>query len=235
MMQPPAMPPKMRLGELLVTAGVVSPSQLESALADQKKWGGRLGKIIVDLGFLDEETMVLALSRQLRIPSIDLNTTTLAPDVTQFLSVDLCERYGVVPIWGDEQRRLVKIATSDPTNRDSLAEISRWSGYKVEPVVASITGIEQAIRRLYYGEEPKQPAPQPRSATPVATPSAPNTQVNQGGFIAGRTLDPALAETLARMERMLTGEVRALRTLVEMLIDKGLIDRDEYVRRVRGR
>lgn len=217
------MKPKMRLGELLVTAGVVTQAQLDAALAEQRKWGGRLGKIIVDLGLLDEETMVLALSRQLSIPSIDLNTTTLPGNVTQFLSVDLCERYGVIPIWGDENRRQVKLATSDPTNHEALREISRWSGYRVEPIVASMTGIDRAIRRLYYGEDPRTPPAPPPAA------QAPQTHGNAA------PADPALAETLARMEKMLTGEVRALRTLVEMLIDEGVIDRDEYVRRVRVR
>ena len=76
-----------------------------------------------------------------------------------------------------------------------------------------------------------------QQATPAPQPAAPAAPVSVAAQPTGQAqaADPALAETLARMERMLTGEVRALRTLVEMLVDKGLIDREEYVRRVRGK
>ena len=57
-------PPKKRLGEILIDAGVLDENQLRSALSQQRRWGGRLGKTLLELGFVDERTMVLALSRQ---------------------------------------------------------------------------------------------------------------------------------------------------------------------------
>src|SRR5690348_12039602 len=94
-----------KLGELLVAAGVIDETRLHAALAEQQRWGGRLGRLLVDLGYVREDLLVKALSHQLQLPSINLAKTPPAQGVTQHVSVFLCERYGVFPLGFDPERR----------------------------------------------------------------------------------------------------------------------------------
>ncbi len=227
----------MRLGELLVAAGILGETQLKAALSEQQKWGGKLGRILVDMGFVSEDLMVKALSKQLGIPSIDLDRATLPQNVTQYLGVQFCERYGVFPVGRDDDRKILKLATADPTNYEALDEVAFRTGAKVEPVVAAPSAIDRAIRRYYYGER----------TTPSDTldPAAyglrdghqfdlDHTPAHGVMVAAGRDgASPELVEALGKLERTLAAEVRALRSLVELLVENGVIRREDFLAKLR--
>ena len=63
---------KIRLGDLLIESKLISQAQLEQALADQKTSGQKLGKVLIDNGYVTEEQMLEMLSQQLKIPFVDL-------------------------------------------------------------------------------------------------------------------------------------------------------------------
>ncbi|MBL8954121.1 MAG: general secretion pathway protein GspE [Myxococcaceae bacterium] len=239
-------------------AGVLDASQLQGALAEQKKWGGRLGRTLVEMGFVDEDSMVRALSRQLKLPVVDLDTLRLPPTVTQILTVGVCERYGVFPLGVDLKQKQVQLATSDPTNVAALNELTFKTGYKVQTAVATGSSIDRAIRRMYYGEQTqasKTATPQrfgvqeptfgedeisgvkQRPVPPVATvpPAPPPVRAADPMAeieAAAREAEIArLKDRVAALEKQTTGQVRALRALVELLVESGLIARDEYLQK----
>jgi type IV pilus assembly protein PilB len=239
-----------RLGELLIEAGVLDPTQLSAALAEQKKWGGKLGRTLVEMGFVDEDSMVRALSRQLKLPVVDLDNTKLPPTVTQILTVDLCERYGVFPLGVDQKGKQVQLATSDPTNVDALNDITFKTGYKVQTAVATGSSIDRAVRRMYYGEQTKAS----RTATPqrfgVQEPTFGAEEISEvkpapkrSAPKAARTMDPMaeieaaareaeiarLKDRIVELEKRSEAQVHALRALVELLVESGLVSRDEYL------
>lgn len=219
---------KIRLGELLIAAGVIDETKLKAALAEQKKWGGKLGRTLVDMGFLTEELMVRALARQLGLPKLDPAEDPLPPGVTTLLGVQFCERYGVMPVAGDAEKKIVHLATSDPTNFQALDEIAFHTGMRVEPVVSAPSSIDKAIRKYYYGEEIR--------AQKTATPADLGIQEQQVELAPAPPAPPAAPSAdLERIETLLSGQVRALRALVETLIENGLISREEYLAKVRGR
>ncbi len=239
---------KKRLGEILSDARLVTGVQLEAALSEQRKWGGKLGRTLVEMGFVDENSMTLALSRQLQIPQVDLDCLELPAGVLGFLRVDIAERYGVFPIAGDRGLKTVTLATSDPTNVEALQELSVFTGLRVQMAVASGSSIDRAIRRHYYGENTvatntatpgqlgvSEPVFDPQQLV-TAQPAAPQ------GPESARPASPDLAreivalnQRMTELERVVSGQVRALRGLVEILLDKGVITREEYVARVRTR
>lgn len=248
-----------RLGELLIEAAVLDPTQLQAALQEQKKWGGKLGRTLVEMGFVDEDSMVRALSRQLKLPVVDLDTVNLPATVTQILTVDLCERYGVFPLGIDVRGKQIQLATSDPTNADAINDIIFKTGMKVQTAVATGSSIDRAVRRMYYGEsttasktttpqklglaeptfgeeEISGVRPKPRASAPK--PSAPGSKKG-GGLdpiqeieIAAREAEIArMKDRLAQLEKQSAGQVRALRALVELLVQSGLVSRDEYLQK----
>jgi type IV pilus assembly protein PilB len=248
-----------RLGDLLIEAGLLDAQKLQAALNEQRKWGGRLGRTVIDMGFVTETAMSEVLAHQLSLPVIDLDTAPLDSSVTANLRLDLCERYGVFPLEKDAQARTLRLATSDPTNFEALQAIEFATNLKVLPVVATASSIERAVRRHYFGEDVKQPAATIRPEAMVTNettyeldallgavpqPSAPPRPAP----LPGRPPPPAGADTTAEaalrrevnvlrekvdaLEEQSASQVRALRVLLELLIEAGLVTRDEYLERL---
>ena len=69
-----------RIGEMLLTQGNVNPEQLQQALDEQRRTGELLGRILVRLGYLDEDVLLRTLGEQLGIPVVSLNDRTVDPE-----------------------------------------------------------------------------------------------------------------------------------------------------------
>jgi type IV pilus assembly protein PilB len=242
---------KRRLGEILMDAGVVDELQLKAALAEQRKWGGKLGRTLVEMGFVDEESMVLALSRQLNLPLVHLDRMNLPPEIVQLLRVDIAERYGVFPLSGDRKQKVLQIATSDPTNVEALQELSFNTGLHIQVSVSTASGIDRAIRRLYYGESTVASlAATPQSmgltentydpdlmqgpsAPAVAAPLRNGASASANAELTAKVAE--LSEQVAALEKLTSNQVRALRGMLELMVEKGVLTREEYLAKVRSR
>jgi type IV pilus assembly protein PilB len=239
-----------RLGELLIEAGALDESRLLAALAEQRKWGGKLGRLLVEMGFTDEPTMVRVLAQQLNLPTVDLDRATLPERIVDQLRLDLAERYGVFPLVVDASSRSLKLATSDPTNIDALQELAFATNLRLEPVVTTASAIDRAIRKYYFGDTkvaapPSAPASQPSvsetlhqldellgtepTAPPPSTPRAPS--VPPSSLQHEVTL---LREQVSSLEQTLVNQVRATRAMLELLLEAGLLGRDEYLAKLGG-
>lgn len=152
MAQPPpaANGARMKLGELLLRDGLVSPDQLQRALDEQRAYGGRLGRHLVDLGFLSEAVLLDALGRQLRIPRVDLDAPgALHLEAARYCRADLAEQWGFCPLTFDPKRNVLTVAVSDPEPQ-LLADIEGFLAMRVEPRVAPAEQIDRALRRLFH-------------------------------------------------------------------------------------
>lgn len=227
-----------------MAAGLIDETRLSAALSEQRKWGGKLGRTLVEMGFVQEDAMVHALSQQLQLPSVDLDRADLPASLAQLLRVDMAERYGVFPLAHDPKHHTLTVASSDPTNVEALQELTFRTNQRILTVVATSSAIDRAIRRAYYGESTTAS----RTATPQSLGlSEPNFELEAARTFAGTAaadvgntaeLERRIAAVTQRVEsteKLLTGQLRAMRTLLELLVEKGLISRDEYVARVRGR
>lgn len=223
--------PQPRFGELLLRAGVITEAQLEAALAEQRAWGGKLGRILIDQGAVDERTMCLSLSRQLGLPCVDLAAAGLPASVTELLSIQVCERLGVMPLGLDAGRRVLRVATADPTNSSAIEELKQLTGMSVEAAVATATDIDTAVRHYYYGEQQPQVAIPGFSAfEPQRAPPKPPQQT----AAAPASAEPALVLRVSQLEELAARQARALRVLVEMLVETRQLDREAFQRRARG-
>jgi type IV pilus assembly protein PilB len=191
-----ARPPRgPRLGDLLVQAGAITAAQLERALKEQLAWGGRLGQVLLSLGFTDEVRIATAIARQLGLPAVDLDRAQLPPNVTQLLPLELAERYGLMPLGAKPVEGRLLVACFDPTDAGAQAAAAKATGLVPQGHVATATSIDRAIRRYYYGD-----------ASP--TPSDARFTVTRN------TMDPAV---LTRNERDLATRVTELEQRVEEL------------------
>jgi type IV pilus assembly protein PilB len=137
-----------KLGELLVRSGRINPTQLNEALALQKEHGGRVGTNLVKLGYLTEKQLVESLSQHFKVPSVDLTGVDIDEAVLKIIPADLARKYTILPV--TKTGATITVAMIDPTNVFAMDDVKFMTGYRVEPVVASETGIRAAIDR-YYG------------------------------------------------------------------------------------
>ena len=136
-----------RIGELLVKEGIIKQEQLTSALAEQKKTKGRLGSCLVRLGFVTDEDVTTFLSRQYGVPSINLTYFEVDTSVIKLVPEETARRYEVLPL--SRVASSLTIAMVDPTNVFAMDDIKFMTGFNIEPVVASETAIQEALKKFY--------------------------------------------------------------------------------------
>jgi type IV pilus assembly protein PilB len=140
-----------RVGRLLVSSKLLTEDQLQKALVTQKKEGGRFGKVLIQLGFIDEIQIARFFSRQWGVPLVDLTKIDIDPLVIKLISVDMIRKHLVLPI-----KRLgttVSLAMIDPTDVFAIEDIKFITGYNVEPIIATETALFEKIEK-YYGKAP---------------------------------------------------------------------------------
>jgi hypothetical protein len=233
---------RIKIGDLLVKAGAITELQLKAALAEQQQWGGKLGDILVRMEFLTEEVLVRALSKQTGIARADL-TGEADRGALAVVPADTAEEFGLVPVGLKDQGRTLVVAMSDPLNISATDHlVSLTGGRKIETKLAGASAIRHAISRWYRGEEllrddGEQPSMRivnnagnavlgfdPRRAKPAASKSAPQP--------AARSRESAV-DVLRGVEETQRRSVAALKAMVELLIEKGVFSRDEYLARVK--
>ncbi|HLF86218.1 MAG TPA: type IV-A pilus assembly ATPase PilB [Nitrospiria bacterium] len=136
-----------KLGKLLVGASLLTDEQLEKASLAQKKDGGRLGSIIVKLGYLDEGSLIRFLSQRYSIPSIDLNKYEIDPSIIKLVPQEVVQKHHVIPV--KRAGSTLSLAMIDPSDVLAIDDIKFMTGYDIEPMVASEASIITAINRFY--------------------------------------------------------------------------------------
>lgn len=168
----------LKLGQLLITRGLLHPDHLSAALAEQQEVGARLGMILVRRGFVDEETLIRTLAGQLKLPVARIRGKRVGPEVIEFVPVELAEKHRCLPLFFKQEGagRVLFVAMEDPSDAEALAEISRASGHDVRAVLVGPTELEEAIQRHYHwtamtGESPEWSPAAPRGGSDGETPS----------------------------------------------------------------
>jgi type IV pilus assembly protein PilB len=136
-----------KLGKLLVTARLITEEQLQKALLTQKKEGGRLGTVLVKLGYMEEEKLLNFLSQQYSIPFVDLLKTTIDPAVIKLVPPDVVQKYQAIPV--KRSGAVLSLAMVDPTDIFAIDDIKFMTGYDVEPMVASEGAVNAALSKYY--------------------------------------------------------------------------------------
>ena len=241
---------QIKLGELLIKANVLQESQLKAALAEQAKWGGKLGEILVRMSFVSEDILVRALSKQLAIPAVNLEAVKeIPPHVLNKVPLQTARDFAVLPLQLRDEGKTLVVAISDPLNVRQLDELRAVTRCRIVPNVAGRTAIARAMARFYddQGElaeadthfkvvdaqgrtvvkNMNAPAEAP-ARTPAPMPSTPSREMPA---VRGGNGSPV--ELLRSVEEVQRKEVAALKAMVELLIEKGVFTRDEYLAKVK--
>ncbi len=170
--------PRERLGEMLLSVGLITQAQLDEALLAQQRSHLPLGKQLVALGAVNEACLVQVLSNQLSIPRVSLERVVFSADLLARIPAELADRYSVLPIYVRRVRgrgATLYIAMDDPTNEAALEEIAEAASMAVRPMIAPPSEIRRTIEQRYFG------APTPSIAPGEEAPRLPVTSARRAG------------------------------------------------------
>jgi len=140
---------EMKLGEMLIHEGKITPAQLEEALKLQVIFGGRLGTNLIEMGILEEDEIARLLSKKLKVPYLDPpdHLMKIPAEIIQLIPRDIAEKYQVIP-FRKENRRLT-LVMADPSNLKSIDEIAFRTGFIIQPAVTPELRLSMALEKHY--------------------------------------------------------------------------------------
>jgi len=138
-----------RLGEILIDRKLITTEDLDRALELQKERGEKIGKVLVDLGFVAARDVLAALSDQLGVPVVTFDDRPATSPETEKLPPRFLRQFRCLPVALHDHT--VSLAMADPLDFETIAAVRNVTGLNVEPALAGEQEILDAINR-YYGE-----------------------------------------------------------------------------------
>lgn len=208
--------------DVLIEAGLLDETRLRYVRRYARHNGVCLARAVVEHAGITDEILASTLATRLRLPRVDLAHETVDEDAIREVPYDLADGRRLLPLVIDRAgpRRTIRVAMADPLDFDATEEIEMSTGCTVEPLVGRVGEIGDAVMRYYRGVItkmiPRRPifGSQLATATPAAGKAEPTTQRHH------QVADEAPPDL----------EVRAL---VNVLVERGLIERDAWLEAVR--
>lgn len=242
---------KKKLGEMLLEAGLIDEDQLNSALAYQREWGGKLGSILMKRGRVRDADLVAVIEKQTGTRSVAFDAMKpLSPELKKLVPLEVAQKFEFFPLKFDG--RMLEIATTDPTDLKAMDDIGFKIGVRVKAFVAHEEDIQDAIS-LHYGLEPGSdvlrrrkagqhvPAPSERGGDQfelVRNPSheavhaQPQTQRDREPV---RTEDPAPGKSPdSSVASIVDFQQHIIDSLIDLLMEKNVFTRAELFGRLKN-
>jgi len=152
-----------QLGELLLDEHLVTPDQLNRALEIHRATGERLGRVLLDMGVVDQEHIARVLSQQIGIEFLHLTGQSLREDVLQLLPATLASQLQAVPV--AKENGILTVAMVDPLDVVAIDDIRRHTGMDVKVAVITTRDFQYALNQypvLDVAEELVRDLPRPQ-------------------------------------------------------------------------
>jgi hypothetical protein len=138
-----------QLGALLLEKGLLTAEQLDTALAERRATGDRLGETLVNLGFIFEDELARVLAEQAGVPFVNLDTIPVDPFAASVLPRELGESLPALPVRFTPEGGLV-VAVADPTDESLFPKLQTAVSCPLVLTVATASSIRYGWRTLPY-------------------------------------------------------------------------------------
>jgi type IV pilus assembly protein PilB len=138
---------KVKIGELLCKEGYITGTQLEDALNYQKKNKGRLGNILIKLGYIEDDTIVSVLSRIHNYPAVSLTKTTPDPEVFKLVPYEMAKKYLAFPLRFKGEDLVITMA--EPTDTSAVSDLQNEVQKSISISISTEKDIVEAYRTYY--------------------------------------------------------------------------------------
>lgn len=140
---------RIRIGDLLIENKVISEAQLDAALAEQKKTRRKLGKTLIDLGYIQESQLLTLLSQQLKIPYVELQQYPIDREILKLLPEIYARRFRAIAL--KEENDKILVGMTDPTDIYAYDELIKVLKRPIDLVAISesdlLTQLETGYRK----------------------------------------------------------------------------------------
>jgi len=141
---------RQRRGEILKNKGLINDKQLQEALENQRETKRLLGQVLIDLAFVKEADVIMAIGEQSGMPSINLDRLEIPGDVIKRVSPSIARIYKIIPVkWEDNT---LTVAMADPLNVHTLNDLRFLLGCEVRGAISTEEHVEKSIDK-HYGAE----------------------------------------------------------------------------------
>lgn len=136
-----------RLGDLFVKEGLITEEQLQLALKDAKEHGTRVGFSLVKLEFVAEEELTRMLSRQYRVPAVDLEKIEVEEKILRVITEEVAYKHLVLPL--RRVGRTLTVAMPNPSDMTAIDDLKFITRYDIEPVIVGEYTLRKHLEKYY--------------------------------------------------------------------------------------
>lgn len=141
-----------RLGQVLVDLGYIDEEQFDLLLEEQSQRPSEmLGQIAISLNMINEDQLTQALAEQFSLPVVNVSDLTIPPEVLAHLTEPMAQLYKVIPL--SFRNDVLTIAMCEPQNLSVLDELRNFLGYQIRAVVTTPREISAALERYYASDQ----------------------------------------------------------------------------------
>jgi len=143
-----------RLGTILMDMGYLDEDSLWKVLAEQKRSEGELlGKVAIRLGLVTEDQVLKALGEQLGMKVMNLADVTIPAELAELVNETMATAFKVVPVSQNKREKSLTVAMAEPQNPATLDSLRSFLGVDVKGVIAPEAEVMAAIERLFAGHQ----------------------------------------------------------------------------------
>ncbi len=143
-----------RLGTILVDMGYLDEEALWKVLEEQKRSENEpIGKVAVRLGLVNEDQVLKALGEQLGMKVVRLGEMTLPAELTDLVNETMASAFKIVPMSQSKKDKSLTVALAEPQNPATIDSLRSFLGVDIKGVIAGETEVLKAIERLYAGKQ----------------------------------------------------------------------------------
>jgi len=133
---------------MLVSAGKLTPAQVEETLKGQAIFGGRFGTNLIEMGYLEEQELAHFLSKKTGVPpALPDQLSDIPPQVIRLIPEEVVRKYRLVPV--ALNNRKLTVAMADPSDFATIDELSFLTGYIIVPVIVPELRLVSALEKYY--------------------------------------------------------------------------------------
>ncbi len=152
----PSGPERRRLGEMLLDEGIITKAQLDDAVGVKEEKGGFIGQALVELGHVDQRTLISFLVKQCKIPYISLLDYEISKDLLSLIPQETCLHYRLLPI--DKMGRILTVAMVDPLDPNALDSVREaCPDLRLKPILCDWNHYDTVAKRLFAQGEAAEP------------------------------------------------------------------------------
>lgn len=136
-----------RIGEVLLERSVITRKELDAALAHQEARGGLMGQILIQLGYVTEDEVAMALTAQYGFPYLPLGNYEIDAELTSLIPEAMARQHCLIPI--DRIGNALTLAMADPSNTAAITEVELLTKCVVQSFVSTPSDVLRAIEKYY--------------------------------------------------------------------------------------